>query len=1319
MAYDVLEPETKSAGYDVIEPEQGRGYDVIEPDLSQVGQSPYDKFKLQEFRAPNLPSYSEAVPKSLNPDYDFTRATRGQTILAPPIAAAAKLLGSKNPEQAPFEPLLKLPHFNDQELSVLPPLGEKAARVSNEVLGTVQGLSSPIALAQLPVNEAMAIPFATEMAADAPGDIQDILNAPDSNERTSALAKFGTKVAMGALMAKGLSKEAPKATTEPGVSGRMIAPLQPKGATPPPLDELSDVSTVPSAGPTFSGIKETDIPKIPKAEVPETAPEAERGINVSEEIRSHGARTIADIQRLFPQAQLTRESARALRNAAWGEPDANGNLPEQLNKEAGQGETAQLPPRNPEAPTAVSNEVKPQEPPRQPTLPQTNVTPPVTQVGELPIDEPQSQPVPEKNPAGDGTAQETTPVQAVSRPSKILDISKAENAIVDKIISNKEVGVGGFTWEGIRKVLGLPMLDSVSVKPFSDAGLIKRDADGNWEFSDNIQNKWASKFHQKTSIDIGSSSPFPESAPEVKPESSDSGYGIAERVREERAQSGTGPENEPGKVPNAEESVENGRKMIQQGVDPESALKNFEETGQSKATDIALVRAQGEKLAKAASYAADENGIGSPEYEAAKKASFDWEKRTKKLQTDWAERGQAQQGHTDLDTGNFHELARAHYEATGKEFTPGQAKTADILSKKVRAATTAEEAARKRVLDAIKEPESTPAEKGLADKISSALEKAANDAYARIRARAREGKVFAGLDPLDLADHALFGAAKIAKGAVDFGKWSAEMAKDLGDYVKPHLKQIWDAAHEEYNKRSAVYSPSTKREMSTQQKVWQRAKALLNEGENDFDDIRHKIATEMGLPVKDVTRLLSENQSVKRMSDEMYRSMAESRRLKQQAKSWLKNQQTPGWVKFTKAVPRAFFAAKVFGHGTVGMITHAGLNVFNPLAWKTYFPEFLRQFPMAVKTPFHDAKAFHERMMQDLMRDPNYITARRAGLANDPFKFTDDYQNPGLKNFIEKLDKANPISGSRGFDALKTFRQARFNQIWNAIPDASKTPNMAKVVADAVNHSSGVVKTTLPEWMRNVANVSLFAPKLEMSRWAWLVQDPAKAAITFTNWKNATPEARVQAIMQVKEKATIAAVYYSLLAANQGLLKASGSNQSVNMTDPTKSDFLSFKVDGHKVGVIGPMIGMVKLFAELVHDATGKRTPAEKRDSRFSEATGDIGKYVRGKASPFAKVAIDFAAQSDFRGQPLPFSKDKVPAFLRREGLQRYTWPKYAMDTLAPIPFEEAIREVWSDMGLGIPEQETYLHALLAGLVAGGTGVRYSKDFQKPSTGAR
>ena len=47
--------------------------------------------------------------------------------------------------------------------------------------------------------------------------------------------------------------------------------------------------------------------------------------------------------------------------------------------------------------------------------------------------------------------------------------------------------------------------------------------------------------------------------------------------------------------------------------------------------------------------------------------------------------------------------------------------------------------------------------------------------------------------PIDLlADHAIIGAAKIAKGTIKFAQWSSEMVAEFGDKIKPHLKELYE-----------------------------------------------------------------------------------------------------------------------------------------------------------------------------------------------------------------------------------------------------------------------------------------------------------------------------------------------------------------------------------------------------------------------------------------------------------------------------------------------------------------------------------------------
>lgn len=88
--------------------------------------------------------------------------------------------------------------------------------------------------------------------------------------------------------------------------------------TVPTIPEAISVKPEPSEVPRIA-VPTQPVRQVP--EVPETAAEAGRGINVSEEIRKAGARTIAQVQALFPASKLTREQARVFRNAAWGTPE--------------------------------------------------------------------------------------------------------------------------------------------------------------------------------------------------------------------------------------------------------------------------------------------------------------------------------------------------------------------------------------------------------------------------------------------------------------------------------------------------------------------------------------------------------------------------------------------------------------------------------------------------------------------------------------------------------------------------------------------------------------------------------------------------------------------------------------------------------------------------------------------------------------------------------------------------------------------------------------------------------------------------------------
>jgi hypothetical protein len=497
--------------------------------------------------------------------------------------------------------------------------------------------------------------------------------------------------------------------------------------------------------------------------------------------------------------------------------------------------------------------------------------------------------------------------------------------------------------------------------------------------------------------------------------------------------------------------------------------------------------------------------------------------------------------------------------------------------------------------------------------------------------------------------------------------------------------------------------------------LWRSARTnYLDKGVNDFNDIRHGLAGDYGIPVSDITKGLASVRGTRELTNDLYAKMQANRRITNQAKSWLSDAKNPAWINVAKSVPGFFFNLITFGHGTVGMITHGGPEMFDPTMIKQYWTNFGKQFKLI---GLHEAKvfggpgmgAYHERLMQDLVRDPNFITAKRAGLANDPFKYQDDYQNAG----VVKAFKDIGLMGNRGFDGLKLFRQDMFNKRWAGLPDALKTPDMAKYVADMINHATGVVQSSVGS---KSGNWLLFAPKLEASRWAFLLGDPAKTSKTFINWKNETPEARNAALAEVKQKALLAGMYFGALAINQGLLSATGSDQKVNFTNPRRGDWLSFKVNGYNLGIISPLIGTVRFLANLIHDASGDRSKFEAMQStRFNEAAKDAAQYARGKLSPFARIASDSVFQSDFMGRPMPWSNDKVPSSLKHQGITTpYGYGEYASQNLTPIPISAAMREVWKSQGMNDDQVDKWIKALTIGGVEGVTGARLAEDNKAP-----
>lgn len=130
--------------------------------------------------------------------------------------------------------------------------------------------------------------------------------------------------------------------------------------------------------------------------------------------------------------------------------------------------------------------------------------------------------------------------------------------------------------------------------------------------------------------------------------------------------------------------------------------------------------------------------------------------------------------------------------------------------------------------------------KPLMDRVAKRLETSAAAAKKRIRERGL--RAMAGMDPEELADHAILGAAELAKGAVRFADWSASMTRAMGDAIRPHLREIFDASNERLNSELAAERTTSTRkggaEKSPLPDVRARMQKRVEDGIDDLNDLQ-------------------------------------------------------------------------------------------------------------------------------------------------------------------------------------------------------------------------------------------------------------------------------------------------------------------------------------------------------------------------------------------------------------------------------------------------------------------------------------------------
>jgi hypothetical protein len=453
--------------------------------------------------------------------------------------------------------------------------------------------------------------------------------------------------------------------------------------------------------------------------------------------------------------------------------------------------------------------------------------------------------------------------------------------------------------------------------------------------------------------------------------------------------------------------------------------------------------------------------------------------------------------------------------------------------------------------------------------------------------------------------------------------------------------------------------------------LWESAKKFyLGKGETDYDKMMNDMATDFGITPNQVREAFASPKGSKKTSDELYLKQRDRQLALNRANRWLDNQKASLVGKLFGAAAERTFKLAIFGHGTAFIGTHAPTTIY------THPRAAFKAWLKGLSYSFRGKNGRIQNVVdnKDLIYRPNWVTAKRAGLENDPFQ--NEHEGPSKATSDSILGRSlDAITGGRGFDALYHLRQDMFDQAWNQLSITKRTPEMAEMIADSINNSTGFTKggkNTAGILQSPITKVLFFAPKLIASRFNWLIGDPARMIGTFAKMANpfakVTPEERMSAMSEAKNKLVFLGTLAGTLLANQALLSVTGSNQSVNFTDPKKNDWLAYKGFGYQLGIIGSLTRITRLVAQEYNAVFGQLSRLQKaRGGREAAMKDALYSYFRSGFSPIVRDIVVASTGKDYLGNVVPWSSEQPD-----RGRRRLTWKEIIQEQLAPIPISEA-----------------------------------------------
>lgn len=143
--------------------------------------------------------------------------------------------------------------------------------------------------------------------------------------------------------------------------------------------------------------------------------------------------------------------------------------------------------------------------------------------------------------------------------------------------------------------------------------------------------------------------------------------------------------------------------------------------------------------------------------------------------------------------------------------------------------------------------------------LTDRLSKMEGEARARLAARTgvKGSQAGASTIPLDIADYAIIGAVKIAKGGLNYASWSKAMIDEFGESVNPQLEKIFTASHKLVNEQRANLREASA-ERSASKELGKGGQAATPEAIADLRQKKYELQVQKRQNARDMDRKFKE-----------------------------------------------------------------------------------------------------------------------------------------------------------------------------------------------------------------------------------------------------------------------------------------------------------------------------------------------------------------------------------------------------------------------------------------------------------------------------